>query len=98
MRIGDRLLLDPNATYDRKLSLLFCLWGAAMHVYAWVWILVIIVPLDWLLILFLRSSSFAQVTNAALRQSAGFGVVTGIVLVHLGGWAFGLFWTWVRAL
>jgi hypothetical protein len=92
-----RFMVSPDVSFDRKLSLLFWASAALMHVYASALILMIVLPLNFLLGLYVLSPKFAEATKSASASGAGFAIAAGIMVGQLGGWAAGLFWRSIRA-
>jgi hypothetical protein len=91
-RSTTRLLSSSNVTPDRKLSLLFSIGGALLHVHAAAVILMTIVPVDYMLGLYVGWPKFAEVTAATPGAGLQFGLAAGIVVGYLGGFATGLLW------
>lgn len=84
-----RFGLDPFEAF----SLWMATSSAGLHVWAYTYCILMLAPLDTMLAWFILSPDVVIPADTLV----GFGVVSSIVVGHLGGWAAGLFYRRLRA-
>jgi hypothetical protein len=82
----------------QKMPVLMESMGAALHVWAPIISQISLGCVDVLLFLILISSDSAQaLSQSSETQLFGFGLISAILVGSLAGWAYGLFYRWMRA-
>jgi hypothetical protein len=98
LAMNERYFSSPYMHWTQKMSLLMSIFGASLHVWAPTLCIVLLAPQDILLGLFVFSpQAKALFSQIPPEQLLGFGLVSAIVIGHLGGWAAGLFYRWLKA-